>query len=320
MDALVTGEAVRVVTRRAVTPAAADLLPDQTGVEVSSLSPRFEDAFVALLRPDGGGEDAEAAPVYRAVSHGGDDEVIRVENLERRFGDFRAVRGISFSVRRGEVFGLLGANGAGKSTTFRMLCGLLPPSGGRAVVAGHDLRRAAASARRRIGYMAQRFSLYANMTVAQNLRFFASAYGLRGTRRRARIHWALETFGLAGHAGRAAADLSLGYRQRLAFAAALMHEPEILFLDEPTSGVDPLARREFWRRTNLLAMAGVTVLVTTHFMEEANYCDRLVIMAEGELLAAGSPDELRARVRSPRLPEPTMEDAFIALLQRREAA
>ncbi len=323
IDALVTGETVRVVTAQPQPPVAEALLPGVAGVELVPLTPRFEDAFVALLRP------AAAAPgrapeVERLLSgaprHALDEEVIRVENLERRFGDFQAVKGISFTVRRGEVFGLLGANGAGKSTTFRMLCGLLPPSGGRATVAGHDLRRAAAEARRHIGYMAQRFSLYGNMTVTQNLRFFASAYGLRGARRRARLHWALETFELGEYAGRAASELSLGHRQRLAFAAALMHEPEVLFLDEPTSGVDPLARREFWRRTNLLASAGVTVLVTTHFMEEANYCDRLVIMAEGEVLAAGSPDQLRARVRSAALPDPTMEDAFIALLQQREAA
>lgn len=247
----------------------------------------------------------------------GDGTVIRVQEVKRFFGSFAAVKGISFEVHRGEVFGLLGANGAGKTTTFRMLCGLLPASAGRLEVAGHDLRGAAAKARGRIGYMAQRFSLYVNLTVDQNLAFFASAYGLRGERRRKRIRWAREGFDLASYGDMASGDLPLGYKQRLAMAAALMHEPEILFLDEPTSGVDPLARREFWHRINLLAEQGVTVLVTTHFMDEANYCDRLLIMADGETLAQGTPVEMKARFRSPDLPDPTMEDAFIGLIEQR---
>jgi ABC-2 type transport system ATP-binding protein len=161
--------------------------------------------------------------------------VIEVSHLERRFGDFYAVRGVSFSVARGEIFGLLGANGAGKSTTFRMLCGLLPPSAGEVRIAGHDLRRAAARARGRLGYMAQRFSLYVNLTVRQNLRFFAGAYGLRGDERDQRIAWALQAFELTGYADVDSGDLPLGYKQRLAMAAALLHRPDILFLDEPTS-------------------------------------------------------------------------------------
>ena len=237
--------------------------------------------------------------------------------MYRRFGDFVAVKGVSFSVRRGEIFGLLGANGAGKSTTFRMLCGLLPASAGTLNVAGHDLRHAAAKARGRLGYMAQRFSLYANLTVAENLRFFASTYGLDNDTRAGRIRWALENFELTPYADANSGELPLGFKQRLAFAAALMHEPDILFLDEPTSGVDPLARREFWERTNTLAEAGVTVLVTTHFMDEANYCDRLVIMAEGEVLALDTPAKMKARFRTPENPHPTMEDAFIGLIEAR---
>ena len=231
-----------------------------------------------------------------------------------------AVKGVSFEVQRGEVFGLLGANGAGKSTTFRMLCGLLPASAGRVRVAGLDLRHAAARARGRIGYMAQRFSLYGNLSVLENLQFFAGAYGLTGRRRKERIAWALQAFELQGIADAVSEQLPLGYKQRLALAAALMHRPEILFLDEPTSGVDPLARREFWNHINALAESGVTVLVTTHFMDEANYCDRLVIMADGEVLAEDTPENLRAGMRSDQHPEPTMEDSFIALIeQHREA-
>jgi ABC-2 type transport system ATP-binding protein len=165
--------------------------------------------------------------------------------------------------------------------------------------------------------MAQRFSLYANLTVAENLRFFASTYGLEGKARATRLDWALDTFELAPYADSNSGDLPLGFKQRLAFAAALMHEPDILFLDEPTSGVDPLARREFWERTNALAEAGVTVLVTTHFMDEANYCDRLVIMAEGEVLALGTPVEMKQRFLTREKPHPTMEDAFIGLIEAR---
>ncbi len=238
-----------------------------------------------------------------------------MHDLERRFGDFIAVKKIGFVVRRGEIFGLLGANGAGKSTTFRMLCGLLPPTGGTLSVAGHDLRTASATARRSIGYMAQKFSLYTNLSVLQNLRFFARAYGLNKRRQGERIQWALETFELASYQGMNTGELPLGYKQRLSFAVALMHEPDILFLDEPTSGVDPLARQEFWQRTNALAEAGITVLVTTHFMQEANFCDRLVIMAEGSILAAGTPHEIRQHARAPEQDNPSMEDAFIDLIE-----
>jgi len=317
MDAIIHGEGVRVVTERAEAPLKEAILPDLAGARIVPVDPRFEDHFMMVLKqgtsvfpsvPDKGRGMADPA---------GSGDVIVVKDVKRRFGNFYAVRGISFTVQHGEVFGLLGANGAGKSTTFRMLCGLLPASEGTLTVAGNDLRRAAARARGRIGYMAQRFSLYSNLSVIENLRFFSSAYGLRGSRKRARIAWALEEFEMESFAEAKSGDLPLGYKQRMALAAALMHEPEILFLDEPTSGVDPLARREFWHRINSLAEGGVTVLVTTHFMEEAEYCDRLVIMAEGEILAQGTPAEMKRPFRSSFLPEPTMEDAFIALIEAR---
>ena len=182
-----------------------------------------------------------------------------------------------------------------------------------------NLRDAPASARSRIGYMSQRFSLYGTLSVLENLRFFSSVYGLSGKGRRARIDWAFERFDLHDIADTASDDLSLGYKQRLAMAAALLHEPDILFLDEPTSGVDPLARREFWQRINLLAEQGVTVLVTTHFMEEAEYCDRLVIMAEGSILASGTPQAIKQTAAATGEKVATMEDAFIALIQREAA-
>ncbi|WP_456416753.1 ATP-binding cassette domain-containing protein [Thiolapillus sp.] len=315
LDAIINGDQVRIITAPDFQPEGKSLLPDIADVQLQAVPPRFEDAFINRL---GKAEDAiQATPEIKQVEKpktGG--KPIEVENLERRFGDFVAVKKISFSVERGEIFGLLGANGAGKTTTFRMLCGLLPVSSGKVSVAGHDLRSASARARGRIGYMAQKFSLYGNLTVAQNLRFFSAAYNLRGQAQRQRIRWALEGFELEPYADTNAGTLPLGYKQRLAFAAALMHEPETLFLDEPTSGVDPLARREFWTRTNALAEAGVTVLVTTHFMEEADYCDRLVIMAEGAVLAAGTPHEIRAMARTADHPEPSMEDAFISLIQQ----
>ncbi|MBZ2173225.1 ATP-binding cassette domain-containing protein [Nitratidesulfovibrio sp. SRB-5] len=239
-------------------------------------------------------EPPNSHPDSHPDSHLDSTPVIEVRGLERRFGTFMAVKGASFDVRRGEIFGLLGPNGAGKSTIFRMLCGLLPPTGGSLRVAGVDLRRAPAAARRRVGYVAQKFSLYGQLSVLENLRFFASAYGLYGAARDARMAWALRDFDLADVADAQSGDLSLGYRQRLAMACALMHEPDILFLDEATSGVDPLARREFWRRITALAESGVTVIVTTHFLDEAEYCDRMAILVGGEVLALGTPAEIRA--------------------------
>jgi ABC-2 type transport system ATP-binding protein len=312
LDAVLQGDRVRVVSRADGPP---DLSLELASVttRMEPVSPRFEDAFVARIKRDTSSSLATQRQVAPEQLDNG-ETVIRVDGLERRFGDFYAVRNLSFSVKRGEVFGLLGPNGAGKSTTFRMLCGLLPPTGGRLDVAGVDLRRARAKARARIGYMAQRFSLYRDLTILQNLRFFASSYGLTGRRRTQRIEWALEHFQLAGYADVDSNTLPLGYKQRLAMAAALMHEPDILFLDEPTSGVDPLARRDFWRRIGGLAEAGVTIMVTTHFMEEAEYCDRLTIMADGRMLALGGPSELRNQTSDASGPAPTLEEAFVRLV------
>jgi len=315
LDAVLQGESVRVVTAPGVSLDGAALTRALAEpVSCEPVPPRFEDAFVALLQ---GGREASAAPQVR-VTPGFTGDAIVVTDLTRRFGAFVAVQRVSFAVHPGEVFGLLGANGAGKTTSFRMLCGLLAPSSGEVRVAGLDLRRAAARARGRIGYMAQRFSLYANLSARQNLAFFARAYGLTGARAAERIAWALDAFDLKDLAGVESGTLPLGYKQRLAMAAALLHEPDILFLDEPTSGVDPLARREFWTRINALAEGGVTVLVTTHFMEEAEYCDRLAIMAAGEVLALGTPAQIKAQAARPGEPEPDMEGAFIALIQARE--
>ena len=249
---------------------------------------------MVLLRRRADHSVAGSMTLERAPAQHGGEVAIEVRDLVRRFGSFTAVDHISFEVRRGEIFGLLGPNGAGKTTTFRMLCGLLSATGGMLEVAGTDLRKARASARQRIGYVAQKFSLYGQLTVTENLEFFASAYGLRGGREDRRVEWAMEQFELSPFARLPSGQLPGGFKQRLAMAAALLHEPEILFLDEPTSGADPLARREFWRRITTLAQQGVTVIVTTHFMEEAEYCDRIVIMDAGRLLAQGTPADVRA--------------------------
>ena len=319
VDAIIQGGGVRVVSERSEAPVAEEIVPGLSDVKIQPVAPRFEDRFIVMLKEETNASPAKTSDLKKkasATSKTGD--VIVVKEIKRRFGEFYAVKGISFTVRHGEVFGLLGANGAGKSTTFRMLCGLLPASEGSLTVAGNDLRRAAARARGSVGYMAQRFSLYGNLSVFENLRFFSSAYGLYGDRQREKIAWAVEAFELGDYAQAKSGDLPLGFKQRLSLAAALMHEPEILFLDEPTSGVDPLARREFWNRINALAQGGVTVLVTTHFMEEAEYCDRLVIMAEGEILEEGTPDDIKDHHRSSSVPEPSMEDAFIALINEHE--
>jgi ABC-2 type transport system ATP-binding protein len=311
VDAVPDGGHVRFVVSQGA-------FPDLQGEKAAPVAPRFEDGFMILLRGqnDGksGGKKSARIPEFVAANRAMDDVIVEVRDLVRMFGNFTAVNHVSFEVRRGELFGLLGPNGAGKTTTFRMLCGLLPVTGGTLRVAGLDLRTARASARQHIGYVAQKFSLYGELSVLENLEFFASAYGLSGQRRRARIDWALENFDLAVLRELPGGQLPGGFKQRLSMAAALLHEPATLFLDEPTSGADPLARREFWRRITALAEAGATVIVTTHFMEEAEYCDRVAILDQGHILAQGKPSDIRKRARPSEGREPTMEDAFIAIV------
>ena len=219
---------------------------------------------------------------------------ITVAGLTRRFGNFTAVDNLSFEVRPGEIFGFLGANGAGKSTTIRMLCGLLKPTSGTAMVGGIDVGRDPEGVKRRIGYMSQRFSLYRDLTVDQNIRFFAGVYGIRGARLEARRQFVLEMAGLGGREQTRAADLAGGWRQRLALGCAILHEPPIVFLDEPTGGVDPLSRRMFWTLIDSLSAAGTTVLVTTHYLDEAEHCHRIAIIDAGRLAALGTTDELKS--------------------------
>ncbi len=312
IDAVPDGGLVRVV-RASGTPLPA-AVPGAERVE--PVAPRFEDGFMMLIRAHSVGGRATPIAVAHPLAADTAGAAIRVRQLEKRFGAFTAVDHVDFDVQPGEIFGLLGPNGAGKTTTFRMLCGLLAPSGGELRVAGADVRHAPAAARARLGYVAQKFSLYGPLTVLENLEFFASAYGLRGARRHERVMWALEQFELANHANTPSVQLPGGYRQRLAMAAALLHEPQILFLDEPTSGADPAARRVFWRRITALAGQGVTVIVTTHFMQEAEYCDHVAIMDSGRILAQGTPAQIRTLGRAAGGAQPSMDDAFIAVVER----
>ena len=228
-----------------------------------------------------------------------DDAAITVERLRRVFGRFVAVDDVTFDVRRGEVFGVLGPNGAGKTTTIRMLAGLLAPSGGRGAVAGFDLATGTEAIKRHIGYMSQQFSLYGDLTVEENIAFFSRLYGVARGERAARRDWVLDMAGLADHRARLTRDLALGWKQRLALGSAVLHRPPILFLDEPTSGVDPISRRSFWDLIYTFAAQGVTVLVSTHYMEEAEYCNRLALMNRGRLIALDTPARLRAAMRDP---------------------
>lgn len=310
VDTRIQGQRIRVVTRQ---PAAEGLRQGTEGA-LHATEPRFEDAFIDAL----GG-----VPKKRLIFRNGarlgrsvGEEVVVAEELVKKFGNFTAVDHVSFRVRRGEVFGLLGPNGAGKSTTFRMLCGLLRPTAGRASVAGVDLRKARAEARRHVGYMAQKFSLYGNLTVRQNLEFFGGVYGLRGKSLGEAIDHALDDFELRPFADQNTGELPLGFKQRLALACAILHDPAVVFLDEPTSGVDPLARREFWLRIDHLVEQGAAVIVTTHFMDEAEYCDRVALINRGRIIALDTPDAIRAMVQTPERPHPTLEDAFIELLVR----
>ena len=220
---------------------------------------------------------------------------VTVENLEKRFGDFQAVNKVSFQVKRGEIFGFLGPNGAGKSTTIRMLCGILAPTAGKANVIGFDVFREAEQIKSHIGYMSQKFSLYEDLTVEENIDFYSGIYRIPKEDKKARKDWVIKMSGLEEHRGSLTAILPGGWRQRLALGCALLHKPPVIFLDEPTSGVDPISRRNFWDLIYQLAAEGVTVFVTTHYMDEAEYCDRLAMIYRGELVAIGTPDELKSR-------------------------
>lgn len=242
-----------------------------------------------------------------------DSNAVHVKDLEKRFGHFVAVNRISFSVKRGEIFGFLGPNGAGKSTTIRMLCGIITPTSGHGHVAGHDIFKEPEKIKQSIGYMSQKFSLYEDMTPFENIRFYLGIYSVPSNQWEERIGWVLEMTRLQDVRDRLTRELPPGWRQRLALGCALLHRPEILFLDEPTSGVDPITRRHFWEFIGLLAQEGVTVFVTTHYMDEARNCQRIVMINEGKIAASGSPSEI-AREVFPDHPDANLNEVFIQLM------
>lgn len=239
--------------------------------------------------------------------------VVEALDLVKRYGDFYAVKNNTFHIKKGEIFGLLGPNGAGKSTSFKMMCGLATPTKGTAKIMGQDILKNPSKARSHLGYMAQKFSLYGDLSVVQNLRFYAGVYGLWLKERTEKIQEMVDVFHFKKYLDTNAKELPLGYKQRLSLACAVMHSPKVLFLDEPTSGVDPVTRREFWHHIKALAKKGVTVLVTTHFMDEAEFCDRISLFYRGEAIATGSPQELKNKVNAK-----TMEEAFIGLIEQSE--
>lgn len=301
VDGVIQGRNIRLVVKPGF---------DQKTLHLVATPPRFEDAFIDIL---GGGPKGESklAERRKSIEEGG--EVVVADHLTKRFGDFTATNEISFSVGRGEVFGLLGPNGAGKSTTFKMLCGLLKPTEGKALINGVNLQKAPSVARAQIGYMAQKFSLYGTLTVLQNLEFFSGIYLLEGQKNV--IDKMVELFDLKNYLDTSADLLPLGFKQRLALACATMHDPPLLFLDEPTSGVDPITRREFWNHINGLVEKGVTVMVTTHFMDEAEYCDRIALIYKGKVIKLDAPDLLKEKCQTEKNPDPTLEEAFIKLIE-----
>jgi len=279
--------------------------------DLAADSAEFEEKVIELM----GGYKKEKSLIAQNYKIKDNDVEFPVvaDNLEKQYGNFYAVRNNSFKIKRGEIFGLLGPNGAGKSTSFKMMCGLSRPTGGTAKIAGIDIKKDPSHARAKLGYMAQKFSLYGSLTVRENLEFFASVYGINFSDRKKRVDEIIEVFGFSKIQNMKAEDLPLGFKQRLSFAAALIHEPQILFLDEPTSGVDVIARRDFWNHITSLAKKGVTILVTTHFMDEAEFCDRISLFYKGQTIAVGTPDELKQKANAN-----SMEDTFITLIKESE--
>lgn len=299
VDAVIEGDAVRLVVKD-------DAVKKEFQDFITPIKPKFEDAVIDVL---GGAPLGESLVAKNIEVKSNAEYMIEADNLTKVYGgNFYAADKISFKVKKGEIFGLLGPNGAGKSTTFKMMCGLSKPTFGHAYIEGIDMTKNASLAHSHLGYMAQKFSLFSTLTVQANLNFFAGIYRLKGEVKKERIQQMVDIFDLQPYLNKWAGTLPLGFKQRLALSCAIMHNPSILFLDEPTSGVDPLTRREFWKHINSMVEKGVTVMVTTHFMDEAEYCDRIALIYHGHAIKIGAPNEIKQRGE-------TMEDAFIRIIQ-----
>jgi ABC-2 type transport system ATP-binding protein len=308
-DGLILGNNIKIITDES------KQLPPLEDIKASNCLykeaiPTFEDGFMNILKANFNGISKLAEQIEFINTDG--KNIIEVKNLTKKFGKFTATDDISFNIEKGQIFGLLGPNGAGKSTTFKMLCGLLKPTSGEAKVLGYNFMKSSQKARWKIGYMSQKFSLYADITVYENLKFYAGIYGLRGDKKKEKISNMLEIFELNKFKNTQAKDLPLGFKQRLSLACAIMHDPAVLFLDEPTSGVDPVTRREFWNHIYAMVQRGMTIMVTTHFMQEAEYCDKIALIYKSKAIAVGTPHELILKIS----PDATMQEAFIELIKR----
>lgn len=313
LDAVLAGSKIRVILKKNTALQKERFTPLGIDIKITSAPPNFEDAFVDILNVKTKPTSKLAETMGQIPYYGG--KLIAANKLTKRFGDFTATDEIDFEIGRGEIFGFLGPNGAGKSTTFKMLCGLITPTNGTATVMGEDLYKGGAKVRGSIGYMAQKFSLYGNLGVKDNLDFFAGVYGLSGTVKKRKIEEMIDIFDFKNHLHTAANTLPLGLKQRLALACSVMHEPHVLFLDEPTSGVDPITRKEFWTHINGMVKKGMSIMVTTHFMDEAEYCDKIMLIYGGKAIANGTPDELKMMIGA----DASMEETFISLIKSYDA-
>ena len=308
-DALILGNSIKLICDESKQLPKLEDIKATNCVYKKSIS-TFEDGFMNILKANFDGV-SKLAQQMKTIETDYED-IIKVKNLSKNFGSFTATDNISFNIKKGQIFGLLGPNGAGKSTTFKMLCGLLKPSKGEGTILGYNFMDSSSKARWKIGYMSQKFSLYADISIYENLKFYAGIYGLRSQNKDEKIANMLDIFDLNKFKDTQAKDLPLGYKQRLSLACAVMHDPAVLFLDEPTSGVDPITRREFWNHIYAMVQKGMTIMVTTHFMQEAEYCDQIALIYKGKAIAIDSPHELILKIS----PKATMQEAFIELIKR----
>jgi ABC-2 type transport system ATP-binding protein len=313
-DGVILGDSIKLICEeKSLLPNLEDIMA--SNCEYETIEPNFEDGFMNILNGNFDGE-SKLAQQMGTLEKSSEENLIEATNLTKKFGSFTATDNVNFKIKRGEIFGFLGPNGAGKSTTFKMLCGLMKPTSGTAHVLGLSLEKSSYKARTKIGYMSQKFSLYGDISVYENLKFFAGVYGFKKEKRLEKIENMIKIFELEKYRKTASKNLPLGYKQRLSLACSVMHDPVVLFLDEPTSGIDPQTRREFWNHIYAMVQKGMTIMVTTHFMDEAEYCDRIALIYKGKAIALDTPHNLISQIGK----DATMEEAFIELIKREDNA